>query len=194
MAKSQKGSAFEREICQHLSLWWTNRESDSVFWRTAGSGARATVRGRKGKQTRNQSGDICATDPIGQPFLDVFSLELKRGYPKSDPIELISALDATNPMFYKWITQAEESRINANAHFWMLITKKDRKRILVNFPYQVAVILKDELDLDLSRHSHIRIYDPIFLNDIWIMELYTFLKLVKPDHIRKMPSILSGKS
>jgi len=41
-----KGSSFEREICTILSKWWTNNERDDVFWRTAGSGARATTRSK----------------------------------------------------------------------------------------------------------------------------------------------------
>ena len=30
----QKGSAFEREICKKLSLWFTENERDDIFFRS----------------------------------------------------------------------------------------------------------------------------------------------------------------
>lgn len=47
-----KGSVFEREICKALGRWWTDGERDDIFWRTAGSGARATCRLERGKVLR----------------------------------------------------------------------------------------------------------------------------------------------
>jgi len=87
----RKGGSFEREICKSLSYWWSNEERDDIFWRTAGSGARATVRSKKGKDTANSSGDISALDPIGEPFIQFFFSEIKRGYPKG--FDLIGMLD-----------------------------------------------------------------------------------------------------
>lgn len=80
MAKSSKGAAFEREVCKQLSLWWTHGESDAVFWRSSGSGARATTRMKQNKKTPYEYGDVSFTDPIGKPFIDYFLVELKRGY------------------------------------------------------------------------------------------------------------------
>ncbi len=59
-----KGSNFEREICKLLSLWWTNDKRDDIFWRTSGSGARATTRSKTKQKTFGQYGDVQATDPI----------------------------------------------------------------------------------------------------------------------------------
>ena len=75
-----KGSQFERDICRELSIWWTQGERDDIFWRTSGSGARATTRAKKGDATANSAGDIGYLDEIGKPFLDYFMVELKRGY------------------------------------------------------------------------------------------------------------------
>ena len=75
-----KGAKFEREISKALSRWWTEGERDDIFWRTSQSGGRATTRKKQGKSTKNQDGDICATDPIGQPLLDITTIELKVGY------------------------------------------------------------------------------------------------------------------
>jgi len=78
--KAKKGKAFERKVSKELSLWWTDGGRDDVFWLTSQSGGRATTRRRKDVQTKNQGGDIGLIDPIGQPFIDNFFLELKDGY------------------------------------------------------------------------------------------------------------------
>jgi len=58
----------------------TDGERSDVFWRTQGSGARATVRCKQGLETHGQQGDVQSTHPEGQPLLDHFAFELKRGY------------------------------------------------------------------------------------------------------------------
>ena len=72
-----KGSAFERRICQHLSLWATNGKRRDVFWRSAMSGGRATLLQRKGRVASNISGDIAAVGKEGHELLDRFSIECK---------------------------------------------------------------------------------------------------------------------
>jgi len=75
-----KGGSCEREVAAMLSLWWTEGKRDDVFYRSHASGARFTQRRKSGKDTINQSGDITCTDPEGQSFIDVFSIEIKSGY------------------------------------------------------------------------------------------------------------------
>jgi len=41
-----KGSSFERKICKELSLWWSGGKSDSIFYRTGGSGGTGDARRR----------------------------------------------------------------------------------------------------------------------------------------------------
>lgn len=71
-----KGSAFERTICKMLSLWISNNEHDDLFWRSAMSGGRATVRNKKGQKS-TQGGDITAVHPLGNKLTDKFSIECK---------------------------------------------------------------------------------------------------------------------
>lgn len=78
-----KGGAFERKICKALSLWVTHGDRDDVFWRSAMSGGRATVRRKKGKSTQTQVGDISPVDAVGQPFIDIYVVECKH-YNKLD--------------------------------------------------------------------------------------------------------------
>ena len=68
-----KGSSFEREVCVKLSLWTTGGLREDVYWRSAMSGGRATVR----KGAVRQAGDITAVAPEGHVLTDNMYLELK---------------------------------------------------------------------------------------------------------------------
>ena len=130
--KRGKGSKFEREISKILSLWWTKGKREDVYWRSTTSGARATVRNRKGKGTFGQCGDIQANDPIGQPLLDVCNIELKRGYSRDTISHLLDSLPGNKPQAYElFIEQAKEDHKKAGSHFWLLIVKRDRRRPMV---------------------------------------------------------------
>lgn len=76
MNSKQKGGAFERQICKALSKWVTDGAKEDVFWRSAMSGGRATVQGRKGVSVR-QAGDITAVAPEGHSFTDEWFVECK---------------------------------------------------------------------------------------------------------------------
>lgn len=135
MAKSKKGSAFEREICNKLSEWWTGEKGSSVFWRTSNSGGRATTRGKKGKATRYQCGDITAIDPIGQPLMDLITTEIKRGYNKDTVADLLDrSPDAAEQTYEKWITKIKETAERAGSYTWILIVRRDRRLPLVILP------------------------------------------------------------
>jgi hypothetical protein len=72
-----KGNAWERQVCKDLSLWYTQGKMADVFWRSAMSGGRATVRAKKDKTLAHVAGDICAVHSSGQPFIDRFYVECK---------------------------------------------------------------------------------------------------------------------
>ena len=72
-----KGGQFEREVCVALSNWVSNNKRDDIFWRSAMSGGRATVKFKKGKNNISQIGDISAVDKAGHPFLKLFVVECK---------------------------------------------------------------------------------------------------------------------
>jgi len=130
-----KGSNFERDICKQLSLWWTNQERDDVFWRTAGSGAMAKVRSKVQQQTFGQYGDIQATDPIGQPLIDLCSIELKRGYSKGSLMDMLDKKDHMKhqPM-EEFILQAMGDAKNAGSPFWLVITRRDSRQSTLTMP------------------------------------------------------------
>lgn len=125
-----KGSSFERKICTILSLWWTDNERDDVFWRSAGSGARATV--RRGIRTEGHAGDVCYTDPIGKPLIDLVTIELKRGYKDAVFSQAIDRPENSKASQWEtFVRQAEQSARDAGSVSWFLIQQRDRRRALL---------------------------------------------------------------
>jgi hypothetical protein len=127
----RKGSDLERRIAVQLSLWWTDNQRDDVFWRTSGSGARATTRGKGGKSTFNAAGDICFIDDIGKDLLRVFTFELKCGYKDANLQRFIDS--SAHNIMLDWIAQAKRSAQAANSYFWAIISKQNRKETLIHF-------------------------------------------------------------
>lgn len=130
--RASKGSAFEREICKRLSLWWTEglglEPNENVFWRTSNSGGRSTILNRSGKKTNRHCGDICAIDPIGEPLMKELTLELKRGYARSSLMDMLDKpTGAKKQVYEEWIEQVKKSQKAAGSRDWMVIVKRDRR-------------------------------------------------------------------
>lgn len=124
-----KGSSYERDIAKRLSLWWTRdlpEPRDDIFWRTSGSGARATSRSKIKKKTAYEYGDITFTDPIGKPFIDCFLIECKCGY--SDEIDILDLFhrEENSTLFYWWRKALGEAE-DAGRKNCLLITARNRK-------------------------------------------------------------------
>jgi hypothetical protein len=157
-----KGSSFEREITKKLSLWYTDGKRDDIFYRTAGSGARATTRFKSGKATENSAGDIGYLDAIGKPFCDYFMLELKRGYTKKKRmdyeriasacgdkkalkravtanrgkgIDVLDFLDSNGSVLLSdWFDKAETEAYQAGKKCVLIIFQRDGKKPCVMMP------------------------------------------------------------
>jgi hypothetical protein len=136
-----KGPDFEREIPKELSLWWTHGERDDVFWRVKGSGSRAKRRLReKGKTTYGQHGDIKAEDPIGDPLLQVITLELKNGYGKWSFLDVLDRppmrkgqKHRTLQCFEKFMEQVQEDS-EVVGTYPCLICKRDKRQKFIVLP------------------------------------------------------------
>ena len=140
--RGKKGGQFERTICKELSLWWTEGERNDVFWRTSTSGARATSRSKKGKSTFGQYGDIQATDPIGQPLIDLCTIEIKKGYFKHTYFDLMDKLSSeTKQPYRQFIQQARDQQKEAKTFSWLLITARDRKKSMIAMPVKLKRLL-----------------------------------------------------
>lgn len=121
-----KGAQFEREICKRLSLGVTEGEHEDVFWRSAMSGGRATVRNRKGNIQVRQSGDITAVAPEGYEFADTWYVELK--HVKKLALDQF-CIKGTGPLANYWkIAMREAKRYNKEP---MIIARQNGWPILV---------------------------------------------------------------
>lgn len=127
-----KGGSFERELAKKLSLWLSRGEDDSWLWRTSNSGGRATVRGRKGKGTKGHCGDLGACCREAEPFLQLVTIEAKRGYNRcgsiADLLDRNEKVSRGKPHAYElWFAQAEAARRRAGSRYWMLVVRRDQK-------------------------------------------------------------------
>lgn len=194
MAKSGKGSAFEREICTRLSRWWTDGRRDDVFWRSSGSGARATTRAKFGRRTANQHGDVAAVDPIGSPLTDLFTIEIKRGYSDATTHELLDRREGAAELLYeRWIENALRDCRAAGAAGWLLIAKRDRHEPLIWMEVGTRSLF-DEVDTDLRippcATMTVRLRKPKIQATIFGTTLENFLLNVKPDAIMRLGKIV----
>lgn len=192
---SLKGGEYERELCKELSMWWTYNSRDDVFWRTSGSGARAKVRGRQGRATAGQHGDIGATDPIGAPLIDMFTIEIKRGYSEYTLQDILDRPPGGGMQEWeRWFAQALESWEQAGSYSWMLITRRDRRVPLVWLPRHVIHDLRAEgafydsqplpyIALKMQVRNDAKVGLPV---DAVGMGLDAFLAGVSPDIIREL--------
>ena len=190
MAKSNKGSSFERDICKKLSLWWSNNTDDDIFWRTSGSGARAKTRSKKSLSTFGQAGDVQATNPIGQPLIDLCSIELKRGYSKHTIADILDAPnDAKEQMYESFINQAITDSQNAKAKTWLLIVKRDRREALIFIPYDFHYNLT-QIGIEKGESNAYAFISFTGKNKqhyrIFVCHLNEFLSVVPPEHILKL--------
>ena len=130
-----KGSAYERVIAKQLSRWWSHGERDDIFYRSATSGAMAKTRSKQGKKTFGQYGDIQATDPIGQPLINLCAIEVKRGYKGASVGDVLDKpKKAAIQPWEKWVFQVMGDMENAEIFNWMLITKRDKREPLIFMP------------------------------------------------------------
>lgn len=127
-----KGSSFERHVCKQLSAWWTQGERDDVYWRSSQSGGRATQRAKSGKRTYGSYGDIAAVDPIGEPLLKLFTIELKRGSSHKSPGDLLDfKRDNKCHPWIKCLLQTIRSAKQARSVGWILICRRDCRQAMI---------------------------------------------------------------
>lgn len=178
-----KGGNFEREIAKKLSLWWTNNEREDIFYRSHSSGARFTSRKKAGKDTALQSGDITASDPIGAPLIEKWSIEIKTGYGNKnkdgsitrwDVLDLIDSKQKETVLQKMW-SQCKKDAGNKEP---ILIFRRNGRSACIMFDLSFATIMA-LLDPDK--------YITVFLGDeIWrVYNLDYFLSCVKPEWFKE---------
>jgi hypothetical protein len=154
-----KGSAWERAIATRLSEWWSEGKDSDMFWRTHSSGARATLKFKKGKVLKSQIGDITSTDSRGAFLLKCFTISLKRGYPRVSLQDLVDTLEkGSEAAIGGWIRECEDHSVQAKSVGWLLIIRKDRRQALIIMPGYMLLNMDRYLTVCLSKISpHVKI-------------------------------------
>lgn len=194
MSKSSKGSAFEREICKRLSMWWSDQERDDIFWRTQASGGRATIRFRRGKGTHGQFGDIQAVDPIGKPLTDLVSLELKRGYSGTSFADVIDTnpRNLGNQTWMKFFQQARLEGKNSGTKYWALVSRRNKKEAMIFIPLRLYNELRKHFPASWDTRpcpcAMLSFGGPAQEQKVEVVGLLfsLFLERVKPEHIKHL--------
>lgn len=193
---SRKGTPFERQICDKLSEWWCGNKDDRIFWRTAGSGAMATVRNRKGKGAGNQDSDLCAICPSGKPFTDLLTVEMKKGYNAATVHDLLDRPKSTKPKpVEEFCSKARRQHRQAKSFAWVVIHQRDRRNALVYYPHKLMLQLVNAGCFPAPPTPFATI-DTIFRERegkkkivreiVCVTTLAKFLQRVTPEHIRTL--------
>lgn len=122
MNSKNKGSTFERLICKKLSLWITNNQRDDILWRSIGSGS---FHSSKKRITKTQAGDIAPIDPLGEEFINKYTIECK-SYKQIDLYNLFNNKSIIN----KWLDKLNEEIKEINTRP-LIIMKQNNKDILI---------------------------------------------------------------
>jgi len=184
---AKKGPSFERDQCRLWSLWWTNGEADDVFWRTSGSGARATTRSKKGVTTKNSYGDMGALDSVGEPLTNYFLFEFKRGYTGSSFLDYVDMKNKKKAELVNFWLKAEEDRANADRHYTILVLRRNRREEVM----ATNAVFFNELGSIIGVKAMKKIMDPGLVlqfsnTTITVFSQKTFLEVVKPERIKLM--------
>ena len=169
---SKKGGAFERKIAVEMSEWWSLGQYDDLFWRTPGSGARATSRTKKGKSTSSGSGDLMACDSRGKLLLKLCAFELKKGY-MSTTLQDLFDISETRPgmsQIDKFVAAAHRASQESGSKTWALIMERNRRLPLITFPLE-AVGLKmfrsNNVKIMITHNRTIGTIAPILITAGW---------------------------
>ena len=190
-AANVKGGDFERGMAKVFSLWWSGGDDDDVFYRTEGSGGRATNRARFGKKTK-RCGDLGANDSDGQPFVKFVAVEFKKGYNKATFADILDRPDNLVPQPLElMIDQAYQAHVNSGSYYWMLIHQRDRREPLVYCSWGIVERLA-EIGSRLQRPGvfarvKIKVGKEEWRKlDVGVMQLRHFLGGVDPEDIRTL--------
>jgi hypothetical protein len=114
---------------------------DDLFWRTFGSGGRATRRSRtSGKSTSGAHGDITYTDPLGKPLCDLWTIEAKR-YKEVDLLQSIDGKGKKPTLLESFLIQANEANEARGIGLVckpLLILQRNCRESVVFFPWEIT--------------------------------------------------------
>ena len=173
----EKGNNFEREVSKLLSLFLSEGKEDDLLYRTASSGARYTSRKMKGKDTRNQSGDITSITPEADDFINSVNIEVKH-YKDIGLWSLFTGASNSNILeFWNQVRRDADS----TSKLPMLIVKQNYKPVLLvtnEIMYNILVghFKYPKVQIRLANDEIIYLY---ILNDILKINPEAFIEDLK---------------
>lgn len=173
-----KGSDFEREISKELTIWLTGKPKPYYFWRQPASGSLATI----DEKNKNLSGDIRAIHPDAEFFTDIYSLELKTGYPKASFWQHFIPLK--NYILKEFWKQCVRDAYQAEKKPMLIYRKLGRAKI-VGICKTDKYILEERTDLKILPCITLR-FELTELPELILYNFDDFFKYIKPDDIRSL--------
>lgn len=165
-----KGNAYERTVCRKLSLWITDGEDSEVLWRSASSGAMATIRMKAKKDTR-QHGDITSVDASGNAFVDTYYLECKHlASLHTEKIVFGKAIKSDSSLYNIWLDTKEKATIVGKLP--ILIARQNNLGEVICLTNTTSRLFFARAVRDIPRHMTVRNYTA----DLCIFPFDTFLK------------------
>jgi len=176
-----KGSQNERDKCREWSLWWSNGldikpPRDDIFWRSAGSGARARLRRNIGHTVHQGYGDMIAEDSIGQPLIDVCTFEFKKGY---RDLSLLSCIDSKQktPRLVSFLKQVEADAREKGNHP-VLVFQRDYRDAVICITTVLYNLIVQWNEINTAK---IRFTYPGLQHKFIMMRLIDFFHSVNPN-------------
>jgi len=178
-----KGSEEERKICKYLSKWLTGSERPYQFWRTSNSGGTSTVIA----ENIHMTGDITAITPEARWVTDLFSIEIKCGYPQVDLMDHLKNRKSTEiEDFWKQCNKDAE-----RAHKYpLLVFHRKRFPVVVGF----SETLEDMFPWSASLTHRLKCVSLMFqykdgieyLPTLYLYNFEEFFDLVTPEELKKL--------
>lgn len=172
-----KGSAWERDVAKFFTLWASGKKKPYWFWRTPGSGAMATL----SLENKELSGDIHALHIDGCFLTDLFSIELKDGYPKGSFYKHLKSNKADSVRGF-W-AQCCSDALRASKRP-MLIWRKLNHNAVVGIENWLNDELCDVVDLFVLPSLMLRFNTD--LPDVAFYDMKKFFDVVKPITIKEV--------
>lgn len=157
MNSKEIGSAFERLVCEKLSLWASDFKRKDIFWRSAGSGGRFT---RARFSAASMAGDIVATDALGNALIERFVVECKDWRSLEFHLAFYREVD----IIKAWRKVRNEAY--STKRFPMLICKEHRRPLLCILDLRGLIVLKACLkpEKNLLKIMTLHMHDGIVLD------------------------------
>jgi len=118
-----KGSKFERDIAKYLTKWVSGKEKPYLYWRSPSSGGIGSF------NNPDITGDIVALKGEAEFLTDMFSIEIKCGYPAFNFFKFFKKNSKSNELLKFW-EQCKDDAIKGSKEP-LLIYKQDRQPTIV---------------------------------------------------------------